>query len=289
MKLAVGTAQFGLAYGVANQDGQVGMREMEAILRRAAAAGVDTLDTALAYGDSEQRLGNAGVRTWKVVSKLPGRPVGSGNLADWVSTCVRGSLSRLQIPRLYGLLLHRPEQLLEPEGASIYRALVGLKGEGLVQKIGVSIYDPAELSALCSAYEFDLVQAPFNLLDRRLIHSGWLSRLAASGVEVHARSVFLQGLLVMPGSRRPKKFDRWAPLLERYTRWLDETGLTPLQACLRDALSVSDISRVLVGVDSLAQLEANLEAADGAPPPIPEWLATSDTDLLNPFRWGVLA
>ena len=187
-------------------------------------------------------------------------------LAGWVSACVRGSLERLRIPRLYGLLLHRPEQLLEPEGASIYRALVGLKGEGLVEKVGVSIYDPAELSALCSAYQFDLVQAPFNLLDRRLIRQ----RLARPAGGLGCRGACPIG--VPPGVARhagltPTRRSSIVGLrlLERYDRWLDETGLTPLQACLRDALSVPEISRVVVGIDSLAQLEANLHGSRRCP------------------------
>jgi aryl-alcohol dehydrogenase-like predicted oxidoreductase len=289
VKLALGTVQFGLEYGIANRTGRVTLEEARAIVQHARSSGIDTLDTAMAYGDSECRLGEIGVTDWRIVSKLPAVPDTCHDVGEWVVSSVHESLRRLRVSRLYGLLLHRPAQLLEPLGSDLYRALQAIKGDGLVEKIGVSIYDPAELDTLCPAYSLDLVQSPFNLLDRRLKTSGWLARLAADGVELHVRSVFLQGLLLMAPAARPPAFRRWAPLWAAYDRWLAETGLSPVEACLRDALSVPEISRVIVGVDSLSQLSANLESAAGPPPAIPDPLQTNDVDLLNPARWTLPA
>ncbi len=190
---------------------------------------------------------------------------------------------------MYGLLLHRPGQLLEPFGGDLYRALLTLKGEGLVRKIGVSIYDPSELDTLCASYQLDLVQSPFNLLDRRLKTSGWLARLAAHGIELHVRSLFLQGLLLMPRPSRPEAFNRWAQVWANLDGWLDASGLTPLEACLRDALSIPEIARVVVGVDSLEHLTEILRAADGPDPQFPGGWAVDEADLINPARWGALA
>ena len=286
MKLALGTAQFGMAYGIANRLGKVSADEVGAVLRLARSAGIDTLDTAVAYGDSEHRLGEMGVTDWKVISKLPAVPDACSDISAWVDGSVRGSLGRLGVSSLYGLLLHRPVQLLQPRGGLLYRALLHVRAVGLVEKIGVSIYDTAELDSLSPALEFDLVQAPFNVLDRRLQECGWLERLVAQGTEVHARSVFLQGLLLVPKESRPRQFDRWAALWADYDRWLSESALTPLQACLRYALSIPGIGRVVLGVDSVTQLAANLEAAKGPAPEIPACLATHDTELLNPARWA---
>ena len=104
---------------------------------------------------------------------------------------------RLNTINLYGLMLHRPEQLLGPYGEEIMSALLSLKKSGTVQKIGISVYSPDEFTELFSEYDFDIVQCPFNLIDRRLVNSGWLAKLKALGVEVHVRSSFLQGLLLM--------------------------------------------------------------------------------------------
>jgi aryl-alcohol dehydrogenase-like predicted oxidoreductase len=306
VKLALGTAQFGLPYGIANQTGQVSLEEASAILRLAHAHGIRTLDTAVAYGDSEQRLGDAGLNVWqdtwrdggqkeyrngwqdawKIVSKLPEIPAGV-RVDNWVCDCVGRSLERLRVPTLYGLLLHRPLQLLEAGGDRLYAALQRLKDLGLAHRVGVSVYDPSELDLL-SRFSFDLVQAPLSIADRRLIESGWLARLAGRGTEVHVRSVFLQGLLVMPPSARPSKFARWSSLLRAYDSWLERTGATPVQACLRYALSVPEVSRVIVGVESAEQLQGLIDAAAGPSLPVPQQLQSTDGDLLNPARWAAL-
>jgi aryl-alcohol dehydrogenase-like predicted oxidoreductase len=284
-RLALGTVQFGIPYGVANQQGQVSFSMAKETLKYAQSAGLDTLDTAIAYGDSEDCLGKIGVASWQVISKLPELPTGTANVLNWVEQAVDGSLQRLQIPRLYGLLLHRPQQLLGSEGQTLYNALNSLKKKGLVDKIGMSIYEPNELEALCSRFSFDLVQAPFNVLDRRLERSGWLSRLKETGIEIHVRSIFLQGLLMMSPSARPIYFERWHPLWEQWEQWLTDAGLTPLQACLGYALSKIEIDRVVVGVDCLSQLKEIVAATAGEWKKPPDKLCCDDLDLINPARW----
>lgn len=263
MKLALGTVQFGLDYGVANTSGRIALEEAKSILQLASESGMDTLDTAIAYGDSETVLGQLGVQPWNVVSKLPGVPEDCRDVALWVRQQVKGSLSRLGVSRLYGLLLHRPGQLLEKTGAALYEALQSLKADGVVCKTGISVYGPAELDALFDKYHFDLIQAPFNILDRGLVESGWAARLKSAGVEVHTRSAFLQGLLLMSSEQRPSKFDRWQSVWQELASWLQGAGLTPLQACLQYAASQPNIDRVVVGVDKSAQLEEIIRAADG--------------------------
>lgn len=287
-RLALGTAQFGLRYGVANTSGQVSPDEVTAILQQAWAAGVDTLDTAIAYGDSEQRLGDIGVEGWRVVSKLPAMPSDCKDIGGWVEDAVECSLRRLNIDCLYGLLLHRPHQLLEPGGEGLYAALVELKDDGLVERIGISIYDPEELDRLWPRFQLDLVQAPFNVLDRRIETSGWLTRMHQAGAEVHVRSVFLQGLLLMEADRRPEKFDRWQRLWIRWNQWLIEQALTPAQACLGFAMSRPEVDRVVVGVDDRRQLGEILSAAETRVPVLPTMFKTDDPDLINPSRWDTL-
>jgi aryl-alcohol dehydrogenase-like predicted oxidoreductase len=288
MKLALGTVQFGLDYGVANTSGRIASAEAKSILKLASGSCMDTLDTAIAYGDSESVLGQLGVQQWNVVSKLPGVPEDCSDVTLWVRQEVQGSLSRLGVSRLYGLLLHRPSQLLGKTGPALYEALQSLKEDGLVCKTGVSVYGPAELDALFDNYQFDLIQAPFNILDRGLVESGWAIRLQSAGVEVHTRSAFLQGLLLMPGDQRPSKFDRWQSIWQEWTRWLQDNGLTPLQACLQYAVSQPNIDRVVVGVDTSAQLEEIIRAADGKLASWPSFAPLLDERLLNPAVWNQL-
>jgi aryl-alcohol dehydrogenase-like predicted oxidoreductase len=287
-RLAIGAVQFGLPYGIANQVGQVSRDEVAEILGHAWAAGVDTLDTAIGYGDSEAILGEIEVDQWQVITKLPEVPEACADVASWVQELVAGSLGRLRVPRLRGLLLHRPQQLLCPHGDELYRALVGVRDQGKTEKIGVSVYGPDELDAIWPRYQFDLVQAPFNILDRRLVSSGWLTRLCKAGTEVHVRSVFLQGLLLMDAANRPEKFNRWQSLWDDWHRWLTDHALTPLQACLSFAISQPEINRVVVGVDSLEQLRGVFACAKNTFNIPPETLMSNDLDLINPSCWGSL-
>lgn len=287
-RLALGTVQFGQNYGIANQHGQITSDEAKAILEHARASGMNMLDTAIGYGDSETRLGEIGIQGWQVVSKLPAIPENCSDIPQWVMDAVNESMQRLKVKHLYGLLLHRPQHLLEKNGDKLYRALQQLKQDGLVEKIGISIYAPSELDALCGRFQFDLVQAPFNILDRRLIDTGWLTRLAELGTELHVRSVFLQGLLLMSSTARPKKFAPWDQLWFDWNSWLNINGLTSLQACLRYALSFPQISKVIVGVDSQQQLREILVASLGALPKISVELETNDLDLINPANWAAL-
>lgn len=288
MKLALGTVQFGLNYGVANTVGRVSNDMADAILRRAHLTGMDTLDTAIAYGDSESVLGGLGVQGWKVVSKLPAVPEGCSDVTQWVRTQIQESLQRLGLQSVYGLLLHRPGQLLEGFGSELYAALQTLKAEGLVSKVGMSVYGPAELDDLWPKYQADLVQAPLSILDRNLVDSGWASRLKDADVEIHTRSAFLQGLLLMPADKRPVRFNRWINIWQEWDRWLLATGLTPVQACLRYANSLDEIDRVVVGVDSVMQLNEILAAANGVLDTLPAFNPLQDDRLINPASWSQL-
>jgi aryl-alcohol dehydrogenase-like predicted oxidoreductase len=285
-RLGLGTAQFGLRYGVANAGGQVSLREARAILDHAAAAGISLLDTAIAYGESESRLGQLDVAHWHVVSKLPPLAEGCGDVGAWVRNAVQGSLERLRIRRLYGLLLHEPRDLLGGRGPALNAALLELRERGTVHKVGLSVYDPEELEAVWPRFPVDIVQAPFNIVDRRIAASGWLARLHEAGTEVHVRSAFLQGLLVMGAARRPPRFARWQRLWHQWDQWLSEQRLTPLAACLRFVLARPEIRRVIVGVDCLAQLREIIAASTGKPVMPPESLATNDPELVNPSRWN---
>ena len=287
-RLALGTVQFGLPYGIANKGGQVSRAEAKSMLELVLANGVDTLDTAIAYGDSETCLGEFGTHGFKVITKLPTLPDNCADIAAWVQQELSASLSRLGATAVYGLLLHRSEQLLGSDGALLYQALQTLKDKGQVQKVGISIYSPSELIALTPHYDFDLVQAPFNLVDRRFHATGWMQRLKDDGVEVHTRSAFLQGMLLMERADVPVEFSHWSDLWDRWHQWLSEHDVSAVQACLTFPLSFPEIDRVIVGADSTKQLLQIFHAADsqcfqGSPN-----LQCEDENLINPALWSKL-
>lgn len=287
-KLALGTVQFGLPYGIANSAGQVSLNEVRAILDASSANGIDTIDTAIAYGDSEAFLGICGVGGFNVVTKLPSIPDGLTDVDSWIHEQVQDSLARLGVHHLYGLLLHRSQQLTGPRGQEVYKALERLKCEGVVQKIGVSIYSPDELDAIVPCRTIDLVQAPFNLIDSRLHSSGWLKRLYDAGIEIHARSAFLQGLLLMPHHEIPARFSPWASLWDSWHEWLGATSCSAIEVCLSYVQSFPEIARVVVGVETVVQLQQLIDAVHSSCHYNFPDIASTDEKLINPSNWALL-
>ncbi len=286
-RLALGTVQFGLPYGIANGHGQISTLEAESILNFATNSGIDTLDTAIAYGIAEQRLGEIGVMQWNVISKVPPIPA-TVDVSKWINEQIEASLSRLQIRSLHGLLLHHPIQLLGSNGDEIFASLSRAKESGLVHKIGISSYSEDEIDLVMSRYPLDLIQAPLNIFDRRLIESGCLERIDEAGIEFHARSIFLQGLLLVEKTKRPEKFAEWNSVWNQWDSWLIESHLTPLQACLGFVLAQQKVSRIVVGVDSCAHLKEILGATEHSPGiEFPPGFEVGDSRLLNPSNWSL--
>jgi len=285
MKLALGTVQFGLDYGISNEAGKTSQVEVKRILDLAKTSDLDTLDTAAAYGDSEEVLGRIGVAGWEVVSKVPFLPRDGVIGKQWVLDHVRQSLERLKIDRLEGLLLHCATDLLRAEGRDIAAGLQEAKAQGLVNKVGYSIYAPQSLTALLEVLPPDLVQAPFNVFDQRLTRSGWLDRLVETGSEVHVRSVFMQGLLLMSPEKRPPAFDKWNEYWQRWDAAVGGRSEQALALCLGFAKAHQGISRIVVGVESHAHLEHLLEIWERAAPFDAAGLACDDPQLVDPSNW----
>lgn len=284
-KLVLGTVQFGLPYGVANQQGQVSQTVIKQILDRARDASIATLDTAIAYGESERALGLQNLQGFAVISKLFEISDDCDDVENWVEQQLVDSLNRLQLDSLDALLFHRPTQLLEVGGQRLYEAVIRLKEQGLVKRIGVSMDDFEQLPKIVQHFDFDVVQAPMNIFDRRMETSGLLTQLKSAGVEVHIRSAFLQGLLLMSLDQTPSYFQPWSDLFNTYHNWLDMHGISPLQACLSYLNQNSKVDKVVVGVDSLEQLEQIVDAMAKPVLAIPDFLQSTDERLINPSRW----
>ena len=285
-RIALGTVQFGLHYGVANNTGRVTNDEAKDILEVAKQNAIDVLDTAILYGDSEKTLGQLGASEFSIITKLPALPEGQVNAYDWVRQQAQDSLNRLGVETLHGLILHRPNQLLGENGDEIYRGLQSLKYDALVNKVGLSIYSSSELLDIFGHYKFDILQAPFNLIDRELDSSGWMDRLKDLDIEIHSRSVFLQGLLLMNEADIPSRFLAWKGLFQKWHRWIEEYGCTKLEACMAFPLQYPQIDKVIVGVDTARQLGQIIDATkDTSIINFPD-IQSSDQNLINPANWS---
>ena len=276
-KLGLGTVQFGQAYGVSNRRGQVPKEEAAAILDRAAKAGVRLLDTAANYGEAENILAALDTSVFRVVTKT----IGLSRGLDRVIARARQSAQSLKADTL---LVHAANDLNGKDGEALWNALRHLKSEGVFRKIGISTYVADDPVALAERFRPDVMQLPFSLLDQRLLENGSLMRLRELGVEVHARSLFLQGLLFL--KELPAKLRHAAPHLAHVRKTLATTNVAPLPAALGFVLARPEIAFGLVGVTSSKELD-EIIAATGQPLPRLDWasLALKDELVLTPSLW----
>ena len=290
-KLALGTAQFSLNYGISNNSNKMSLIEAFKILNYAKKQGISLIDTAILYGESQRIIGKIGANDLQIVTKLPPLPKKiKKKPGDWVIRNIRNSLSYLDIKSLYGLLLHQSSDLAGETGKVLLSHLIKIKNKDLVKKIGVSIYDPIELEKIeLLLDQIDIVQAPINLVDRRLQISGWLSKLKSLGIEVHARSVFLQGLLLMKKNKIPKKLKKIFLGLDSWIEEIKKKDLNPVEECLSYPLSLPEVDRVLIGVDSLNQLK-NIVKVSNIKKQKRNWsfMISSNQMLINPSNWRKL-
>lgn len=256
-KLALGTVQFGLDYGINNQHGQVSYQNVKEILTLAHRNGIGLLDTAVAYGDSEAVLGKALQELqlpFDVVSKLPPKMT-----QGEVVTVLNKSLERLQIDRLYACLFHNFEDF--EQTPALFDELVQAKHQGKVNKVGFSVYYPQQITFLLKkGIPFDLVQLPYNVFDQRF--GELFPLLKEQGIEIHTRSTFLQGLFFKNRDILPKHFNSVANKIESL-RQLSKTHQIPLAVLLLNFVQLQpDIDQVVIGVDLPQHLKDNLISVD---------------------------
>ena len=254
-RLAIGTVQFGLDYGVANQHGQVDLKEASKILELGNSAGIDTLDTSISYGVSEQSLGQVGVGKFKVVTKLPPIPTSVKDINEWAYDQMQSSLARMNLKTAYGLLVHDTSQLFGANGSKLANAMLELKKQGLVHKIGISAYSPDEVASVFQKFPIDIIQIPFNIFDRRMLTTGWLQRLNAAGIEIHARSIFLQGLLLQNSKSEDPIIRKNIDLFKKWDVFNKNNRNQKISNCINYVKNTIKINKVLVGIDSLKQLK----------------------------------
>ena len=286
-RLALGTAQFGLDYGITNTAGRVPAGTVSAILEEARLHGINMLDTAALYGASEEALGQQNLDGFDLVTKTPRFATAEivSEQVDELIQVFRRSRERLHRQSLYGLLSHHVNDLLAPGGERLWVAMQELKAAGDVERIGASVYEGQQIDALLDRFSPDLIQLPVNVLDQRLVNGRYIETLKERGVEVHARSVFLQGLLLMQPENTPGYFAPLRPLLRRYREVAAEQGLTPTQAALAYVRDLPGIDMVVVGVTDRAQLCQCAEDFAQTRHFAGTGLACDDPSFVNPALW----
>lgn len=272
-KIGLGSVQFGIPYGISNQNGQTPFDEVAKILDFAFSSNIKIVDTASGYGTSESVIGELNKSRFEIVSKF----MPSNSEVD-IRKQLEKSLSLLKIESLYGYLAHRPLDLLD--NIVVWNELKKLKSEMKIKKIGFSLNTPEEYYQLKSAgLEPDLVQVPFNYFDTRFKEV--LIELKNAGCEVHTRSTFLQGLFFADTEKLPNFFNELRPIIKN----LQNNYKEKLEGVLLSyVLQQEFIDIVIMGVENEGQLKKNINCIDNASQ-LESLKVTFSEQVLMPMHW----
>lgn len=282
-KIAIGTANFGSDYGHFNKT-KLSKQKINKILKRCRLSNIDTVDTSSDYFKAEFFLGASGVKELKIISKIY---VNEGLIKEqkkFLDKKIKKSLSDLKVKKLYALLFRKPENILDRSKIKIWQHAKNYQKEGIISKIGFTIYDPIELDKAYDILKPDIIQVPYNIFDRRIESSGWMKKLYNEKVEIHCRSIFLQGLLLKNKNQLPEQFKRYKIKWNEYHAWLKKEKVTPLEACLAIAHKKKEISKIVIGVENDLQLKSILET-NVRNVKFPKWLKHDNGILIDPRLW----
>ena len=289
-KLVLGTVQFGLDYGISNTSGQTSPSEVEKILSLCHRAGIHALDTSCEYGASESIIGRwlRPEYSFSVITKTKhcrSDRIGVRHITLVIDT-FRESLNRLGLATVDTLLVHDADDLLKAGSSDLYQRLFELKQEGLIGRLGASVYSAEQIRRLLERYCLDVIQLPINVFDQRLLQTRVLDELVDAEVELHARSVFLQGLLLIGPEKLPSQFQQFSQHWVDYYAYLNQQGLSPIEGALSFVASLPQIQKVLVGVNTSVQLQ-EIIAAYSTTCDVDRFstFALTDEQILNPSLW----
>jgi aryl-alcohol dehydrogenase-like predicted oxidoreductase len=287
MNLSLGTAQFGMKYGINNSIGQISFNEATKIINLCKNHGVNFIDTAMNYGVSEEILGKIGVNDFKIITKFPSIPSKLNKKQKWIEEMVFNSLKILNVEKFYALLHHNGEELIKENNHEVLQSLIKLKSQGLIKKIGVSIYNPNQIHKLYKLFPFDIVQVPFNVIDQRLKEPEIISFIKTHNIEVQTRSIFLQGILFMNKDRLLKHFKPWKDIWELWFKYIEEKKLSPLEICLFFQKQLVDINLVTVGVDNAYHFKQIIDIVKNCQEIQLPNIKSNDLHLIDPRKWSV--
>ena len=285
-KIILGTAQFGEKYGITNKAGSTQNHEIKKILKICKTEKIRFIDSAMNYGKAEKKLGLNSLKDFKIITKIPSIPINKKDVKSWVVKITERTLKKLKQKHLHAVLVHDSSNLVGSQKNELYEAMCHLKKTGLTKKIGVSIYDFKEMKKIISEYKIDIVQVPFNILDRRILDKKLLNLLKRKKIEIHARSIFLQGLLLSNEYTRFKKFRKFKKLWNDIDKYCIKNKTNVLNLALNYVLSKKQIKRVVIGFEDSKQLKQILVNIDNFKKKKNFNKLISRSELLiNPSNW----
>ena len=284
MKLVIGSAQLGMNYGLFNNK-KINRKEFKKIENLVLRSNINFIDTATGYGNSENIIGNSRLKKLHIITKIKLPIKKNIHIRNWVSKEISRSLIKLKINKIYGVLIHNYKDLLGKNGKNYLLSLQELKRKKIIKNIGISVYSPQEIKKIWKFWKPDLIQAPFNPLDNRMLDSGWINILKKFKVKIFVRSIFLQGLLINENSsfiiNKNSKI-----LLNKFKNWCYKNNVPLVQACLHFIKQFKKIDYLVVGFNDYNQLKEIIDVFKKKLIIIPKKFSTNKINLIDPRKWN---
>ena len=287
-EIILGSANFDQVYGI--KKNFIKKKKIKELLNFATKKKIKIIDTSPLYNKSEEIIGALNNNRFKIISKIPKTPkkIKKKSVNKWLSENIMTSLQNLKIKNFECLLMHNANSLLTKNGEEMYKSIKNIKALGLTKKIGISIYDFNTLNKILKKFKFDLIQVPLNVYDRRLIEGGWLKELKKKNIEIHVRSIFLQGVLILKSSKFPVKLKKLKKYFIIWENWLKKNKLNPVHICLAFILKQSKFNGLVIGCNSKNQLKQILKLKSKKINFSLPNMKVKNNNLIDPRKWSKL-
>lgn len=281
MKLIIGTAQFGFKYGLnKTKIKKLEIKNIEKILKKKS---LKKFDTAINYGESEKIIGNFNIKK-KVITKIKLPIKKPKDLKKWFDKKLNLSLKKLKVKSLYGLLIHDTADILG-KNKEFLNILLDCQKKRLISKLGISVYEVSEINRVLKFWKPEIIQMPANIFDHRFLNNNFLYKLKKLNIELHARSCFLQGVLlekkIRIGNFKSKE------IFSSFLNWCQKKQISNLEACIHFIKKIKQIDYLIVGVDNSSHLQEIISSFNKNLIFVPNYFMNNDKNLIDPRKWKI--
>jgi len=284
MKLVLGSAQFGMNYGIL-KNRKINFHELKKIKNLCLKSNIRFIDTASGYGDSENVIAKSKLNYLNIITKIKLPKNKNLNLERWVSKEIVKSLKKLKINKVYAVLIHNYKDLLGSRGKNYLFFLRQLKKKKIINKLGLSIYSTNEIKKIWKFWKPDIIQVPFNVIDNQILNSKWLVILKKFKIKIFARSIFLQGILVNRHDNLKFK-KKHKDVLNRFKNWCSKNGISNIKGCLHFVKQYKKIDYLIVGFNNYTHLKEIIDCYKEKQFKVPKIFSLNDPKLIDARKWS---
>ncbi len=282
-QIILGTANLNKKYGFLKKS--IRFSEFKKIIKNSNKNKVRYIDTSINYSGVHKILGKLNLNKIKVITKISIPTNNNINAELWIEKIIKNIVRDLKTKSLYCVLIHNSNILLNNKYKKYILNLNELKKKGKIKKIGFSVYNLREAKILLKKYKFDILQVPLNIINQTFCDKNFLQNIRKKNIEIHARSIFLQGILLSKDLRKMKYFKRWRTFWKDYYNWLNKNRISGLTACLSFINGVKNISGYVIGIENEKQFKQVLDCKIKKNLKFESFLSQKNKKLIDPSKW----